>query len=105
VPHADFARGVDPDDGLVLTLQARIQAGRGDRDAAERLARRGIESIEQTDQLTWQGDAWWDLGEVLLRGGGSNGAVAALEEALRRYERKKNLAMAAQLRLRLDAVR
>ncbi|HKU59021.1 MAG TPA: hypothetical protein VJP39_05375, partial [Gaiellaceae bacterium] len=70
-----------------------------------RLARRGIEAIEQTDQLTWRGDAWWDLGEVLLAGGDSSGATGALEEALARYERKRNLAMAAQVRLRLDAVR
>jgi class 3 adenylate cyclase/tetratricopeptide (TPR) repeat protein len=105
VPLADFARHVDPEDGLALTLQARVQAGRGEHDEARRLARRGVESIEQTDQLTWQGDAWWDLGEVLLAVRDTRGAVAAFEEALARYERKQNLAMAEQLRRRLDAVR
>jgi class 3 adenylate cyclase/tetratricopeptide (TPR) repeat protein len=105
VPHADFAFGVDPEDGLVQTLQARVRAARGEHDAAAELARRGVACIEQTDQLTWQGDAWWDLGEVLHAGGDSSGAVSALGEALARYERKQNLAMAAQLRPRLDAVR
>ncbi|HEU5362008.1 MAG TPA: adenylate/guanylate cyclase domain-containing protein [Gaiellaceae bacterium] len=102
-PLADFARDVDPEDGLVLTLQARVHSGRGEHDEAARLARRGIEAIEQTDQLTWRGDAWWDLGEVLLADGDSSGATGALEEALARYERKRNLAMAAQVRSRLGA--
>jgi class 3 adenylate cyclase/tetratricopeptide (TPR) repeat protein len=105
VPHSDFAFDVDPHDGLVQTLQARIRAARGEHDAAAELARRGVTRIEQTDMLTWQGDAWRDLGEVLLAGGDSSGAIGALEEALARYQRKQNLAMAAQVRSRLDAVR
>ena len=52
-----------------------------------------------------QGDAFWDLGEVLAAAGRTEEAAEALEQALERYERKKNLAMAAQVRRRLEAIR
>jgi hypothetical protein len=48
-----------------------------------------------------QGDALCDLAEVLAAAGRTKEAVAALEQALERYERKKNLAMAARARERL----
>jgi hypothetical protein len=50
--------------------------------------------------LNWQGDALSDLAEVLDAGGRSDDAEAALEQALERYERKRNVAMADQLRAR-----
>jgi tetratricopeptide (TPR) repeat protein len=103
--HAQYAGDVDPDDGLVLTLQARIDAARGEHDAAALMARRGVETMERTDQLIWQGDAWWDLGEVLLAGGDRSSALAAYGQALERYERKRNFALAEQLRRRLDDLR
>jgi class 3 adenylate cyclase/tetratricopeptide (TPR) repeat protein len=104
VPHADFAYGVDPDSSSSLTLQGRIHAHHGELAEAERLARAGVVRGEQTDTLTFQGDAWWDLAEVLLAAGKTDDAVDALEQALDRYGRKKNLAMVAQVQPRLDAL-
>ena len=48
-----------------------------------------------------QGDALCDLAEVLRAAGRSDEAAAALAQALERYERKHNLAQAAQVRDRL----
>jgi tetratricopeptide (TPR) repeat protein len=103
-PYAEFAREVDPDFWSALMLQARLLAHRGEYAEAERLAREGVARGEQTDQLTFQGDALWDLAEVLLAAGKVANAVDALEQALDRYERKKNFAMAAQVRPRLQSL-
>jgi hypothetical protein len=42
---------------------------------------------------------------VLACGGRDEEAAAALEQALDRYERKKNLAMLTQVRSKLEALR
>jgi tetratricopeptide (TPR) repeat protein len=104
-PYAAFAREADPDGSLALPLQARVHAHRGEHDAAERLAREGVARFEQTDRLADQGHAWWDLAEVFVVAGRTAEACAALEQALDRYERKKNLALVAQVRPRLEALR
>ena len=61
--------------------------------------------IDQTDGLNFQGEALCDLADVLATAGRSEEAAAALEQALERYERKKNLAMVAQVRPRLEELR
>jgi class 3 adenylate cyclase/tetratricopeptide (TPR) repeat protein len=106
-PLADFARGIETQESTWLWRQvkARVLAHRGQADDAEALAREAIAALEQTDMLTYQGDGFLDLAEVLLAGGRTDEAADALEQALDRYERKKNLAMAAQARARLDALR
>jgi class 3 adenylate cyclase/tetratricopeptide (TPR) repeat protein len=86
-------------------VQALVDAYRGDHSHAERLAREAVEISERTDALNWQGDAFCDLAEVLTAAGRIDDAVAALEQALERYERKKNLAMVAQVQPRLEALR
>ena len=50
-------------------------------------------------------DAYCDLAEVLAGAGRLPEATEALEQALERYERKKNLAMVAQVRPRLEELR
>ncbi len=62
---------------------------------------RTVSITEGMDGLTWQGDALCDLAEVLRKVGRSQEAVATLEQALERYQRKRNLPMAAQIRQRL----
>ena len=57
--------------------------------------------MDRTDGLNVQGDARWDLAGVLAAGGRHDEALAALTEALDRYERKRNLAMARRVRDRL----
>jgi tetratricopeptide (TPR) repeat protein len=104
-PYVAFGREVDPNSSSSLTLQARIQAQHGEHAPAERLAREGVARGEQTDALTFQGDAWWDLAEVLLAAGKAEDAADAFAQAVDRYERKRNLAMVAQVQPRLEVVR
>jgi tetratricopeptide (TPR) repeat protein len=86
-------------------VQARVHAHRGEHAEAERLAHEAVHIAEQTDGLNRQGDALCDLADVLAAAGRSEAAAAALEQALERYERKKNLAMVAQVRPRLEELR
>jgi Tetratricopeptide repeat len=51
------------------------------------------------------GDAYGDLADVLTAAGRTDEAAEALEQALDRYERKKNLAMVAQVKPKLEALR
>lgn len=86
-------------------VQARVHAHRGERADAERLAREAEVIGERTDNLNRQGDALCDLAEVLAAAGRSDEAAEALEHALESYERKKNLAMVAQVRPKLEELR
>ena len=81
---------------------ARVHAHRGELAEAERLAREAVAASEQTDSLNDQCLALWDLAEVLAAAGRLDEAAAALEQALDRCRRKKNLALAAQIRRRLE---
>ena len=78
--------------------QALVHANRGEHAEAERLAREAVAIADRTDVLNLQGDALCDLAEVLRASGRVEEAAAALEQSLERYERKRNLAMSAQVR-------
>ncbi len=91
--------------GLWRQVAALVHASRGEHVIAERLAREATAIIENTDALNLQGDALCDLAEVLAAAGRTGEAADALEQALERYERKKNLAMVAQVRPRLEELR
>jgi len=82
-------------------VQALVHAHRGEHAQAERLAREAVAISEPTDMLNDQADALCDLSEVLHAAGRVEEAATTLTQALERYERKKNLAMAAQVRDRL----
>jgi len=69
--------------------QALVDAAAGRQADAERLAREAVAIAERTDALGSQGDALSDLAEVLLSSGQRKEAVAVLEQALERYERKE----------------
>jgi tetratricopeptide (TPR) repeat protein len=84
---------------------ALVHAHRGQHAEAEALAREAVAIVEPTDALNFQGDALCDLAEVLAAAGRTDAAAAALEQALERYERKKNLAMVEQVRPKLEALR
>jgi tetratricopeptide (TPR) repeat protein len=86
-------------------VQALVHAHRGEHAEAERLAREAVEIAETTDGLNYQGDACCDLADVLAAAGRTEAAADALEQALDRYERKKNLAMVAQVRRQLEELR
>ena len=86
-----------------------VATGAGARPRPPRRARRsraarprGGRDRRADGRLNYQGDALCDLAEVLAAAGRTDEAAEALEQALERYERKKNLAMVAQVRPRLE---
>jgi tetratricopeptide (TPR) repeat protein len=91
--------------GLWRQVQALVHASRGEHGEAESLAREAAALFKETDMLVNQGNAYCDLAEVLATAGRTEGAAEALEQALERYERKKNLAMVAQVQPKLEGLR
>ena len=85
-------------------MLARVEAHRGRYVEAERLAREAVEIGEDGEALNWHTDALCDLAEVLAAAGRTDEAAAAFERALEVTGRKRNLAMIAQIRPRLDAL-
>jgi tetratricopeptide (TPR) repeat protein len=106
-PLADLARSVEGQETAFLWRQvsARVLAHQGEHVQAEALARDAVAILEGLDGLTWQGDGYLDLAEVLGSAGRIDEAIEAYGLALERYERKQNLAMVSQARLRLDDVK
>lgn len=80
-------------------------ARRREGEEAERLAREAVALGEATDMLNSQGDAYADLGEVLLVTGKPDEAAAALEQAIERYERKGNVVSTRRAQARLAEIR
>jgi class 3 adenylate cyclase/tetratricopeptide (TPR) repeat protein len=88
-------------EALLRQVDALLHTQRREHGQAEALAREAVELIERTDGLNYQGDALCDLAVALSAAGKEEQASAALAEALDRYQRKKNVAMANQTRARL----
>ena len=88
---------VDAEIGLRRT-RARLLARRGDLAEAERLVRDAVARAENTDFLDLRARATADLGEILRLAGRSADSAAAVEEAIRLYELKGNVAAATTLR-------
>jgi tetratricopeptide (TPR) repeat protein len=84
---------------------ARVAAARGELADAERLATEAVAGSEESDSLSDQSLALLDLAEVLATAGRHDEAAAELEQALERAQRKKNLALARQVRARLAELR
>jgi class 3 adenylate cyclase len=87
---------------VLRQAQALVEANRGRHIEAEELAREAVAIIELTDGLNVQGNALCDLAEVLTLAGKTEEAALALEQALERYERKRNVPAAARVRDLLD---
>ena len=109
-PLAGLGRSLDPTAQDIFTqalwrqVQALVLASRNRHAEAEALAREAVAITEPTDALNIQGDALCDLGEVLQAAGRDDEAADAYGRALERYERKKNLAMTAQVHERLASL-
>ncbi len=71
--------------------RALLLANDGDLDRAEALAREAVELGEKTDFENDHADALVDLAGILAQRGRRDDALAELEEAAGRYERKGNL--------------
>jgi class 3 adenylate cyclase len=108
-PLAEKGRELgDVDDVMTQALwrqvRALVFAQRGERTEAERLGREAVALAEQTDSPQMQGEALFDLGEVLDAAGRRQDAVAAWQAALERYERKGIIPLARRVRERLAAL-
>jgi len=101
-----FSREYDPGEGMLWRqVMARVLTTRGEYRQAERLSREAVEIGVTTDALNSQGDALWDLAEVLQSAGRYQESAAAFEEALGRYEKKENLVMSGRTRARLAEIK
>jgi tetratricopeptide (TPR) repeat protein len=69
-------------------VQARVLSRRGDHDAAEALAREGVEIMARTDYLDQHGNSVVHLAHVLHAAGKVDEAVAAARQAVGLYEQK-----------------
>jgi tetratricopeptide (TPR) repeat protein len=78
-------------------VRAKLLARRGDVEAAEQLSREATASAARTDFLDLRAHAVADLGEVLRLAGRWEESAAAVQEAIRLYEQKGNIAAAAAL--------
>jgi class 3 adenylate cyclase/tetratricopeptide (TPR) repeat protein len=108
-PLAEQGRELgDPQDAMTQELwrqvKALVHSHMGEHEKAERLAREAIAIADGTDALGHQGDARADLADVLLAAGRRDEAVAALGDALDRYERKGIIPLARRVRERLAAL-
>jgi tetratricopeptide (TPR) repeat protein len=82
--------------------RAMLLARAGDVDSAESLARTAVDVALRTDRADTQTDALMCLAEVLRVGGRPAEAVPAVEDALRRYERKEVVPAVTRVRALLD---
>ncbi|MDP9342371.1 MAG: AAA family ATPase [Actinomycetota bacterium] len=80
------------------TVKAKLLAAGGDLEGAEQLAREAVELVLATDEVAHQGDAYMDLAEVLRMAGRTEGAAAALRQAIDRYKGKGATVPAARAR-------
>ena len=85
-------------------VRARILAGRGEREEAQRLVREAVALAGATDLLVLHADALMDLEEVARLAGRRDEARAAALGALELYERKGDLVSIARTRTRLTAL-
>jgi tetratricopeptide (TPR) repeat protein len=83
---------------------ALIHVERGDLDEAERLAHEAVVVAQKTDAPAFHGDAFYDLADVFAAADGRAAAVAALNDALKCYERKGIIPLARRTRERLAAL-
>ncbi len=87
----------------VRATRAKLLAHGGGVEAAERLGREAVAFAAASDFLGPHGDALMDLAEVLRLVGRPQEGAPPLEQALRLYEQKGNVASASKARALLGA--
>jgi tetratricopeptide (TPR) repeat protein len=97
------ARGWAPDTDLEAQadwrcIKGKLLARRGEADEGERLVREGLAIAQRTDEVDHIADAWADLAEVLRLADRADETPEAAHTAVEWYERKGNIAEAANVR-------
>jgi len=85
-------------------FRARMLSVEGAHEEAIGLARRAVELTDETEETESQGNARLDLAHVLARAGRTDEARDTYEEALRRFEDKGIVVLAADVRERIAAL-
>jgi class 3 adenylate cyclase/tetratricopeptide (TPR) repeat protein len=103
---ADKGRELGAEDDTLTQMtwrqaKALVAARRGRTGEAVRLAREAVDIARETDMLNGQGEAFFDLGEVLALANDPTGAAEAYAQALARYERKGNVISGARTQEKL----
>src|SRR5262249_61123637 len=83
---------------LLLPIEAKLRARRGEGSEARRLAEEAIRIGDATDGLNQIASTRLALAEVLHIGGLDVEADAAIEEAIELFERKANVVAVSQAR-------
>ena len=83
-------------------VRAKSLARRGELDAAERLTEQAIAYAADSDFLNPYGDALLDRAEVLDLSGRPQDGIPAVEQAIRLFEQKGNVASGAMAEAMLD---
>jgi tetratricopeptide (TPR) repeat protein len=86
---------------LWRSTRARVLAHQGELKDAQALADEAVGVAQGSDFLNTRADALLDMAEVLQLAGKSSQAPEAIHQALRLYEQKGNLVMAARAREKL----
>jgi predicted Zn-dependent protease len=87
---------------LGLGVLARVRAGEGNVDEAERQIAEAVAIVEQTDFLFDRGTVFLDDAEVMRALGRSDESRAWVERALGEFERKGDLVSASRARALLE---
>jgi class 3 adenylate cyclase/tetratricopeptide (TPR) repeat protein len=97
-----------PDDWVTQwqwrAAQAKVLADRDQLSEAESLSRAAVSLIDQTDFITFRGDARMSLGYVLRKAVRLGEAMTVVREALELYERKGDVADASKARAQLEDI-
>jgi len=88
--------------GPAQGVLALVAAHRGEREAAERMARDAAAAMDETDMLAQVADAHSDLADVLELVGKPDEARSEFQRALEVYERKGHVVGAERMRIRLS---
>ena len=107
--YAEIALRIGAGDDLATqaparSTQALVHAARGEFEAAEQLAREAVELLADAESPNSQGDAWFDLAQVLRMAGKPGEAGHAAGEALAFYERKGNRPASGTARAFIDGL-
>jgi ATP/maltotriose-dependent transcriptional regulator MalT len=86
---------------IVARVRAKVLAGRGEAEAAERLAREAVERAFATEYVQLQADTLCALADVLTATDRLPEAAQVLTEAIRVYEAKGFIVLADRARARL----